>query len=181
MKTTFLLLFSTLILHANSFANSGPDVILGEWLSQEKDGKISIYKQGDKYYGKIEGQKFIFRNQENQAGIIQVGGYIAEGTYSTIHKGIYQYSKDSELENIVLRISKYEPPNQDDKQLFLKYIAEYRQELISGLEESLLGIVLYCYIQNLIQNSYFYIFHLSYILYLYHLYNHKIYILFLMF
>ena len=53
MKTTFLLLFSTLILQANSFANSGPDVILGEWLSQEKDGKISIYKQGDKYYGKI--------------------------------------------------------------------------------------------------------------------------------
>ena len=53
MKTTFFLLFSTLILHANSFANSGPDVILGEWLSQEKDGKISIYKQGDKYYGKI--------------------------------------------------------------------------------------------------------------------------------
>jgi uncharacterized protein (DUF2147 family) len=53
MRTTFLLLFSTLILHANSFANSGPDVILGEWLSQEKDGKISIYKQGDKYYGKI--------------------------------------------------------------------------------------------------------------------------------
>ena len=53
MRTTFLLIFSTLILHANSFANSGPDVILGEWLSQEKDGKISIYKQGDKYYGKI--------------------------------------------------------------------------------------------------------------------------------
>ena len=102
----------------------------------------------DKYYGEIEGQKFIFRNQENQAGIIRVGGYIAEGTYSTIHRGTYQYSKDSELENIVLRISKYEPPNQDDEQLFLKYIAEYRQELISGLEESLLGIVLYCYIQN---------------------------------
>lgn len=53
MKTTFLLLLSTLILHANSFANSGPDAILGEWLSQEKDGKISIYKQGDKFYGKI--------------------------------------------------------------------------------------------------------------------------------
>jgi uncharacterized protein (DUF2147 family) len=53
MKTTFLLLFSTLILHANSFANSGPDAILGEWISQEKDGKISIYKQGDKFYGKI--------------------------------------------------------------------------------------------------------------------------------
>jgi len=53
MKTTFLLLLSTLILQTNSFANSGPDVIIGEWLSQEKDGKISIYKQGDKFYGKI--------------------------------------------------------------------------------------------------------------------------------
>jgi uncharacterized protein (DUF2147 family) len=53
MKTTFLILLGTLILHANSFANSGPDVILGDWLSQEKDGKISIYKQGDKFYGKI--------------------------------------------------------------------------------------------------------------------------------
>jgi uncharacterized protein (DUF2147 family) len=53
MKTTFLILLGTLILHANSFANSGPDVIIGEWLSQEKDGKISIFKQGDKFYGKI--------------------------------------------------------------------------------------------------------------------------------
>ena len=57
MKTTFLLLLSTLILHANSFASSGPDAILGEWLSQEKDGKISIYKQGDKFYGKITWSK----------------------------------------------------------------------------------------------------------------------------
>ena len=53
MKTTLLLLLSTFILQANSFANSGPDAIIGEWLSQEKDGKISIYKQGDKFYGKI--------------------------------------------------------------------------------------------------------------------------------
>ena len=65
MKTTFLLLFSTLILHANSFANSGPDVILGEWLSQEKDGKISIYKQGDKYYGKISWGKTPGRKDTN--------------------------------------------------------------------------------------------------------------------
>jgi uncharacterized protein (DUF2147 family) len=53
MKTTFLLLLSTLIFQVNSLANTGSDVILGEWLSQEKDGKISIYKQGDKFYGKI--------------------------------------------------------------------------------------------------------------------------------
>lgn len=57
MKISFLLLLSTLFLQANSFANSGPDAILGEWLSQEKDGKISIYKQGDTYYGKITWSK----------------------------------------------------------------------------------------------------------------------------
>lgn len=65
MKTTFLLLFSTLILQANSFANSGPDVIVGEWLSQEKDGKISIYKQGDKFYGKISWGKTPGRKDTN--------------------------------------------------------------------------------------------------------------------
>ncbi len=65
MKTTLLLLLSTVILHANSFANSGPDVILGEWLSQEKDGKISIYKQGDKYYGKISWGKTPGRKDTN--------------------------------------------------------------------------------------------------------------------
>ena len=65
MKTTFLLLFSTLILQANSFANSGPDVIIGEWLSQEKDGKISIFKQGDKFYGKISWGKTPGRKDTN--------------------------------------------------------------------------------------------------------------------
>ena len=65
MKTTFLLLLSTLILQTNSFANSGPDVIIGEWLSQEKDGKISIYKQGDKFYGKISWGKTPGRNDTN--------------------------------------------------------------------------------------------------------------------
>lgn len=29
------------------------DAILGEWLSQEKDGKVLIFKQGEKYFGKI--------------------------------------------------------------------------------------------------------------------------------
>ncbi len=27
--------------------------VVGEWLSEDKDGKIQIYKQGDKFYGKI--------------------------------------------------------------------------------------------------------------------------------
>ena len=65
MKTTFLLFLSTVILHANAFANSGPDAILGEWLSQEKDGKISIYKQGDKFYGKISWGKTPGRKDTN--------------------------------------------------------------------------------------------------------------------
>jgi uncharacterized protein (DUF2147 family) len=53
MKKGFLL---TLILTLGSFlvqANSNADAIVGEWLSQEKDGKIIIFKQGEQYFGKI--------------------------------------------------------------------------------------------------------------------------------
>ena len=54
MKTLFFLFVTTLLAPAVSLANnSNADVILGEWLSQEKDGKIIIYKQGDQYHGKI--------------------------------------------------------------------------------------------------------------------------------
>jgi uncharacterized protein (DUF2147 family) len=50
----FCLSFVPLILVTISvFANSSADAILGEWLSQEKDGKIVIFKQGDQYFGKI--------------------------------------------------------------------------------------------------------------------------------
>lgn len=40
------LLFSTHVLLAQ-------DKILGNWLSEEKDGRIEIYKTGDKYFGKL--------------------------------------------------------------------------------------------------------------------------------
>jgi uncharacterized protein (DUF2147 family) len=40
------LLFSTQVLLAQ-------DKILGNWLSEEKDGRIEIYKTGDKYFGKL--------------------------------------------------------------------------------------------------------------------------------
>ncbi len=54
MKYLLLLFLTTLMVPTISLANnSNGDVILGEWLSQEKDGKISIFKQGDKFYGKI--------------------------------------------------------------------------------------------------------------------------------
>jgi len=54
MKNIALLFITALLVSNMSLAsNSNADVILGEWLSQEKDGKISIFKQGDKFYGKI--------------------------------------------------------------------------------------------------------------------------------
>jgi len=40
------LLFSTQVLLAQ-------DKILGNWLNQEKDGRIEIYKTGEKYFGKL--------------------------------------------------------------------------------------------------------------------------------
>lgn len=30
-----------------------PDIILGVWYNTEKDGKIEIFKEGDKYHGKL--------------------------------------------------------------------------------------------------------------------------------
>lgn len=54
MKYLLFLFMAMLVVPNISLANnSNSDVILGEWLSQEKDGKISIFKQGDKFYGKI--------------------------------------------------------------------------------------------------------------------------------
>ncbi len=39
---------------------SSADKILGVWLSEEKDGKIEIYKSGNKYLGKLIWGKTIF-------------------------------------------------------------------------------------------------------------------------
>ncbi|TAH01988.1 MAG: DUF2147 domain-containing protein [Sphingobacteriales bacterium] len=36
-------------------AQTNTDAITGEWLTQSKDGSILIYKQANKYYGKIIG------------------------------------------------------------------------------------------------------------------------------
>jgi len=50
------LLLSTILLFvvSLSFAQSEPgDKIIGEWLNEEKDGKIEIYKTGNLYFGKI--------------------------------------------------------------------------------------------------------------------------------
>ncbi len=34
-------------------AQKNPDDIIGTWLVQKKDGKVEIYKQGNRYFGKI--------------------------------------------------------------------------------------------------------------------------------
>ena len=42
------------IFSITTFAQVGDaDKILGEWLNEEKDGKIEIYKTGNSYFGKI--------------------------------------------------------------------------------------------------------------------------------
>jgi uncharacterized protein (DUF2147 family) len=46
------------------------DAVLGEWLAESKDGKVLIYKQGEKYFGKIswgkDGDKKDVNNPEEK-------------------------------------------------------------------------------------------------------------------
>jgi len=65
MKKVLLSLATLLLLSVTALANSGADTILGEWLSQEKDGKILIFKQGDQYFGKISWGKTPGRKDTN--------------------------------------------------------------------------------------------------------------------
>ncbi|HEX7692788.1 MAG TPA: DUF2147 domain-containing protein [Sediminibacterium sp.] len=51
MKTILLLLFSG-FLHPVTH-DTGPDDILGIWMNQSGKGQIQIYKDGDKYAGKV--------------------------------------------------------------------------------------------------------------------------------
>lgn len=48
-----LLLLSIFLISGTLYAQSNADKIVGKWLNEEKDGKVEIYKQGDKYFGKI--------------------------------------------------------------------------------------------------------------------------------
>lgn len=53
MKKLTLLFFTLLVATGSIFAQNAGDKILGTWLNEEKDGKIEIYKNGNKYYGKL--------------------------------------------------------------------------------------------------------------------------------
>ena len=50
MKSIISFLFAILI--SSAYAQSADD-ILGVWYNEEKDGKIQVYKENNKYYGKI--------------------------------------------------------------------------------------------------------------------------------
>ncbi len=66
MNKIFVSLFIVFsVISTNSFAQSvSKDAILGEWLSQEKDGKILIFKQGEKYFGKVSWGKSTGRKDD---------------------------------------------------------------------------------------------------------------------
>ena len=54
MKKFTLLLLVLLVATGSIFAqNNAGDKVLGTWLNEEKDGKIEIYKSGNKYFGKL--------------------------------------------------------------------------------------------------------------------------------
>ena len=53
MYQIIILLLFTLLSNAANAQKSSPDDILGEWLSEEKDSRIEIYKVGTEYFGKL--------------------------------------------------------------------------------------------------------------------------------
>ncbi|OYQ42651.1 DUF2147 domain-containing protein [Flavobacterium aurantiibacter] len=53
MKKVFLLLLLIIGSGSTAAAQSKADAILGEWINEKKDAKFQIFKQGDKYFGKI--------------------------------------------------------------------------------------------------------------------------------
>ncbi|GAB3994277.1 DUF2147 domain-containing protein [Spirosoma daeguense] len=48
-----LLLVLCMTLPALAPKNDDPDAVLGRWLSSKKRNQVQIYKQGDKYFGKL--------------------------------------------------------------------------------------------------------------------------------
>jgi uncharacterized protein (DUF2147 family) len=52
-KLIALLIISFCFVNAGHSQAVTKDAVLGEWLSEKKDGKVLIYKQGEKYFGKI--------------------------------------------------------------------------------------------------------------------------------
>lgn len=52
-KLLSLLVVSLLTVNYLSAQEVAKDAVLGEWLSESKDGRVQVYKQGEKFFGKI--------------------------------------------------------------------------------------------------------------------------------
>ena len=52
-RLTILLLVACLSLTSLTTTTDDPDAIVGKWLSSKKRNQVQIYKQGNKYYGKL--------------------------------------------------------------------------------------------------------------------------------
>ncbi|WP_188770620.1 DUF2147 domain-containing protein [Emticicia aquatilis] len=52
-KQTIMMLSLMFIGTLTAFSQTKADAILGEWLSAKKDSRFLIYKQGNKYFGKV--------------------------------------------------------------------------------------------------------------------------------
>jgi len=50
--TTGLLAFICILLAQSVFAQSANDIV-GTWYNTEKDARVEIFREGDKYYGKV--------------------------------------------------------------------------------------------------------------------------------
>lgn len=48
-----IVLLTLTLLFSLAARSQQADQVLGQWLSEDKDGKIEIYKTGDKYFGKL--------------------------------------------------------------------------------------------------------------------------------
>jgi uncharacterized protein (DUF2147 family) len=65
-KKLTLIPFVFLMFLRLSFAQTAPqDAVVGVWFNAEKDGKVQIYKQADKYYGKLIWLKNSRKDNEN--------------------------------------------------------------------------------------------------------------------
>jgi uncharacterized protein (DUF2147 family) len=65
-KKYYLLAFIFLSLITKILAQTAPaEAVLGTWFNAEKDGKIQIYKTGDRYFGKLVWIKNPRKDTEN--------------------------------------------------------------------------------------------------------------------
>ena len=48
-----LIIFGLLAIQTISAQQVTKDAIVGEWLSENKEGRVQVYKQGEKFFGKI--------------------------------------------------------------------------------------------------------------------------------